>query len=60
MEPTILPDKERTERKAARLKIDRKIVSTLFFSLFATITGVGIVVPLLPVYAHHLGAGGLY
>ncbi len=28
--------------------------------MFATITGVGIVVPLLPVYAHSLGAGGLY
>jgi MFS transporter, DHA1 family, multidrug resistance protein len=36
-----------------------KIFVTLFFSLFATITGVGIVVPLLPVYAHELGAGGL-
>jgi MFS transporter, DHA1 family, multidrug resistance protein len=36
-----------------------KIFITLFFSLFATITGVGIVVPLLPVYAHELGAGGL-
>ena len=37
-----------------------KIFSTLFFSIFATVTGVGIVVPLLPFYAHHLGAGGLY
>ena len=36
-----------------------KILAILFFSLFATITGVGIVVPLLPVYAHQLGAGGL-
>jgi MFS transporter, DHA1 family, multidrug resistance protein len=41
-------------------KTDRKIFCTLFFALFATITGVGIVVPLLPVYAHDLGAGGLY
>jgi MFS family permease len=41
-------------------RLDKKIFSTLFFSLFATITGVGIVVPLLPVYAHHLGASGIY
>jgi DHA1 family multidrug resistance protein-like MFS transporter len=40
--------------------IDRKIFGTLFFSIFATVTGVGIVVPLLPVYAHNLGASGLY
>ena len=40
--------------------INKKIFITLFFSLMATITGVGIVVPLLPVYAHSLGAGGLY
>ncbi|MGD9010588.1 MAG: MFS transporter [Desulfobacteraceae bacterium] len=33
---------------------------TLFFALLATITGVGIVVPLLPVYASNLGASGLY
>ena len=41
-------------------KIDKRIFTTLFFSLFASVTGVGIVVPLLPVYAHDLGAGGLY
>ncbi len=41
-------------------RIDPKIFSTLFFSIFATLTGVGIVVPLLPVYAHDLGASGLY
>lgn len=41
-------------------RIDRKIFSTLFFSIFATVTGVGIVVPLLPVYAHDLGASGIY
>lgn len=40
--------------------IDKKIFATLFFSLFVTVTGVGIVVPLLPVYAHSLGAGGIY
>jgi MFS family permease len=41
-------------------KLDKSIFSTLFFSIFATVTGVGIVVPLLPVYAHDRGAGGLY
>ncbi|MFZ0133873.1 MAG: MFS transporter [Desulfobacterales bacterium] len=41
-------------------KRDKLIFITLFFSIFATITGVGIVVPLLPVYARNLGAGGLY
>ena len=34
------------------------IFLTLFFTLFATVTGVGIVVPLLPVYADRLGAAG--
>jgi MFS family permease len=37
---------------------DKRIFGTLFFSIFATLTGVGIVVPLLPVYARQLGAGG--
>jgi len=41
-------------------KLDKKIFGTLFFSIFTTVTGVGIVVPLLPVYAHGLGATGLY
>ena len=36
------------------------IFATLFFIIFSTVTGVGIVVPLLPVYAHDLGATGLY
>jgi len=39
--------------------IDKKVFGTLFFSIFAAVTGVGIVVPLLPVYAHNLGAGGM-
>ncbi len=39
---------------------DKKIFGTLFFSIFTAVTGVGIVVPLLPVYAHDLGAKGLY
>ncbi len=38
--------------------LDWKIFGVLFFSLFTAVTGVGIVVPLLPVYAHELGAGG--
>jgi len=41
-------------------KLDKLIFSTLFFSMLTTVTGVGIVVPLLPVYAHTLGASGLY
>lgn len=39
---------------------NKRIFATLFFSIFATVTGVGIVVPLLPVYAESLGASGLY
>lgn len=39
---------------------EKLIFVILFFSIFATITGVGIVVPLLPVYARSLGAGGVY
>jgi MFS family permease len=42
------------------MQLDKSVFSTLFFSIFATITGVGIVVPLLPVYARDLGGGGLY
>jgi len=33
---------------------------TLFFIIFTTVTGVGIVVPLLPIYANDLGATGFY
>lgn len=40
--------------------LNKKIFGTLFFSIFVTVTGVGIVVPLLPVYAHNLGASGIY
>ena len=39
---------------------DKKIFATLFFAIFATVTGMGIVVPLLPIYAHELGASGFY
>ena len=41
-------------------KGDKKIFATLFFAIFATVTGMGIVVPLLPVYAHDLGASGFF
>lgn len=40
-------------------KFPVKIFAALFFSIFVTVTGVGIVVPLLPVYARDLGAGGI-
>ncbi|MDY6935611.1 MAG: MFS transporter [Spirochaetota bacterium] len=40
--------------------MDKKIFSVLFFSIFSAILGVGIVVPFLPVYAHDLGASGVY
>ncbi len=36
--------------------LNLKIFITLFLSVFVTILGVGIVAPLLPVYAHELGA----
>jgi MFS family permease len=39
---------------------DKKIFCTLFLAILAAVTGVGIVVPLLPVYAHEHGAGGFY
>ena len=39
---------------------DKKIFATLFFAIFSTVTGVGIGVPLLPVYAHDLGASGFF
>jgi MFS transporter, DHA1 family, multidrug resistance protein len=41
-------------------RIDRRIFATLFLAIFSCVTGVGIVVPLLPVYAKNLGASGLY
>jgi len=39
---------------------EKGIFITLFFIIFTTVTGVGIVVPLLPIYAHDLGAAGIY
>jgi len=41
-------------------ELHRRTFVTLLFSVFATVVGVGIVVPLLPIYAHDLGASGLY
>lgn len=41
-------------------RIDTRILTTLLFAIFVTVTGVGIVVPLLPIYAHDLGASGIY
>ena len=38
--------------------VQRRILITILFSIFITVLGVGLVVPLLPVYAHELGAGG--
>ncbi len=39
---------------------NRNIFWTLCFSIFTAVTGVGIVVPLLPVYARDLGASGFF
>lgn len=39
---------------------NKKIFAVLFFSIFNATLGVGIVIPLLPVYAHDLGASGFY
>ncbi|MBW1870039.1 MAG: MFS transporter, partial [Deltaproteobacteria bacterium] len=40
-------------------QISIKIFVTLFMAVFVTTMGAGLVAPLLPVYAHELGAGGL-
>ena len=39
--------------------MDKKVFFTLFLAVFSVTLGVGLVVPLLPVYAHQLGATGL-
>ena len=39
------------------MTLNYKVFITLFLSVFVTTTGMGLVVPLLPVYAHELGAG---
>ncbi len=38
----------------------KKVFSILFFSIFVMVSGVGIVVPLLPIYATNLGASAVY
>jgi DHA1 family multidrug resistance protein-like MFS transporter len=40
--------------------IEKRVFAILFLSIFSAVTGVGIVIPLLPVYAHDLGASGFY
>ena len=39
---------------------DIKTFCVLFFAVMAAVTGVGIVVPLLPVYARDIGASGFF
>ena len=39
--------------------MNKRIFITLFLAVFSTTLGVGLVVPILPVYAHKGGAGGL-
>jgi MFS family permease len=39
------------------MSLNYKVFITLFLAVFVTTTGMGLVVPLLPVYAHELGAG---
>jgi MFS transporter, DHA1 family, multidrug resistance protein len=38
--------------------LNKKVFLTLFSAVFATTLGVGLVIPILPVYAHQSGAGG--
>ncbi|NVM57334.1 MAG: MFS transporter [Desulfobacterales bacterium] len=40
--------------------MNTKVFATLFLAVFSVTLGVGLVVPLLPVYVHKLGATGLY
>lgn len=40
--------------------LEKRVFAILFLTIFSAVTGVGIVIPLLPVYAHDLGASGLY
>ncbi|MCP4714578.1 MAG: MFS transporter [Deltaproteobacteria bacterium] len=37
-----------------------KIFTVLFFSIFAAMLGLGIILPILPLYAETIGAGGLW
>ncbi|MFH2046580.1 MAG: MFS transporter [Pseudomonadota bacterium] len=47
-------------KKSIMLELNKKIFSILFFSILTAVIGVGIVTPLLPVYAHDIGASGIY
>jgi MFS family permease len=40
--------------------MNTRVFGTLFIAVFSVTLGVGLVVPLLPVYAHELGATGTY
>ena len=40
--------------------MNTKVFATLFLAVFSVTLGVGLVVPLLPVYAYELGASGLH
>jgi MFS family permease len=42
------------------MQFDLKIFVTLFLAVFVTTMGAGVVAPLLPVYAHELGAGAFH
>jgi len=46
--------------KQAVGSFNKKVFSTLFLAVFSVTLGVGLVVPLLPVYAYEFGATGLY
>ncbi|MFZ7127031.1 MAG: MFS transporter [Desulfobacterales bacterium] len=48
------------EECAVMTHANRRIFWVLCFSIFTAVTGVGIVVPLLPVYAKDLGASGFF
>jgi MFS family permease len=39
------------------MSINLRIFNTLFLAVFVTAMGAGLVAPLLPIYAHDLGAG---
>jgi len=42
------------------MKTARRIYNVLFISVFATMLGLGVVSPLLPIYAENLGATGIW
>lgn len=44
----------------SELKTKKKIFFVLFISIFSCMLGVGIIVPILPIYAETLGATGFW